>query len=598
MNARETTEQVNGVFYRIPPSLMLVGLIVSLIFACPTAAWSQAAEWTVYNQTNSGLPYNGVTAIAIDAQGNIWAGTGKWYAFDGGGLAKFGGQNWTVYNTANSPLPGNDHISLSIDAGGNIWSGTETGLSKFDGQNWTVYLTSNSGLPDNQAGAHAFDAQGNAWIGTGAGLVKFDGLNWTVYNQAASSALGGLITGVTIDAQGILWAGTFGSGLVKFDGQNWTVYNTGNSGLTNNSISFMSASPDGSLWMGSYGGGLIHLANGQWTSFTTSNSPLPHNMVWNVAIDPRGGVWAATQGGLAVFDRSGWTVYDKTNSGVPDNDVYCAAFDAQGNVWVGTATGGLAVFRPQPVVDFNSDGIVDIKDLLRLIESWGKDDPLVDIGPAPWGDGVVDAKDLEVLMSYWGQEIPNPALLAHWKLDESEGAVASDSTGANHGALIGNPTWQPTGGKLRGALQLDGIDDCVTTEFIRSPSEGPLSILAWIKGGAPGQVIVSQANGVNWLMLAPGGALMTELKQPGRQGKLLTSAAIVTDGAWHRVGFVFDGSSRVLYVDDAQVAKDVQTSLEGTYAGLHLGAGSTLTPGTFFSGLIDDIRIYGQAVSP
>ena len=39
-----------------------------------------------------------------------------------------------------------------------------------------------------------------------------------------------------------------------------------------------------------------------------------------------------------------------------------------------------------------------------LVESWGKYDPLYDIGPTPYGDGVVDIKDLEVFMSYWEKE--------------------------------------------------------------------------------------------------------------------------------------------------------------------------------------------------
>ena len=39
-----------------------------------------------------------------------------------------------------------------------------------------------------------------------------------------------------------------------------------------------------------------------------------------------------------------------------------------------------------------------------LIESWGKNDPLYDIGPTPYGDGIVDIKDLEVFMSYWEKE--------------------------------------------------------------------------------------------------------------------------------------------------------------------------------------------------
>ncbi|MCX8159294.1 MAG: hypothetical protein N3D20_03370, partial [Candidatus Pacearchaeota archaeon] len=84
----------------------------------------------------------------------------------GGGLAKFDGTNWTVYYTSNSGLPYNDVLSLAIDAQGNKWIGTAGGLAKFDGTNWTVYNTSNSGLPSNSVYSIAIDAQGNKWIGT------------------------------------------------------------------------------------------------------------------------------------------------------------------------------------------------------------------------------------------------------------------------------------------------------------------------------------------------------------------------------------------------------------------------------------------------
>ena len=252
-----------------------------------------------------------------------------------------------------------------------------------------------------------------------------------------------------------------------------------------------------------------------------------------------------------------------------------------------------------PTVDFNSDGKVDIQDLLRLIESWGKDDPSVDIGPMPWGDGKVDEKDLEVLMRYWQQEILDPALAAYWKLDETSGMMAADSIGANNGTLVGDPIWQPAGGKLDGALQLDGADDCVTTEFLRDPSEGAFSVFAWVKGGAPGQVIVSQVNGASWLMAgASDGALATELKSSGRTGKAVKSAVSITDGAWHRVGFVWDGASRILYVDDIEVAKDTQSNLAASAGSLYIGTGSTLAPGSFWSGLIDDVGLYNRAIKP
>ena len=200
-------------------------------------------------------------------------------------------------------------------------------------------------------------------------------------------------------------------------------------------------------------------------------------------------------------------------------------------------------------------------------------------------------------MSYWGREIPDPTLVAHWKLDEVDGAIASDSAGENDGTVVGAPLWQPTGGKLAGALQFDGAPRFVKTEFVCDPSAGPFSLFAWVKEGAPGQTIVSQAGGANWLMAADG-ALMTELNGTGRVAKPLVSAVNITDGAWHRVGFTWDGTNRILYVDDVEVATDAQTSLTGSAGGLYIGADSALSDGTFWSGLIDDVRIYNRAVRP
>jgi len=121
--------------------------------------------------------------------------------------------------------------------------------------------------------------------------------------------------------------------------------------------------------------------------------------------------------------------------------------------------GGQAIYRwveaatlEVLVVDFNGDGQVDIGDLLKLIESWGQDDPVCDIAPHPYGDGVVDAQDLELLMSYWGQPAEDPTLVAHWALDDAEGNIARDCVAENRGLcdayLMGDPVWQPTGGQV------------------------------------------------------------------------------------------------------------------------------------------------------
>jgi hypothetical protein len=207
---------------------------------------------------------------------------------------------------------------------------------------------------------------------------------------------------------------------------------------------------------------------------------------------------------------------------------------------------------------------------------------------------MVDEQDLALLTDYWQQEIPDIDLIvhgiAHWKLDEKEGLIAHDSAGANNGTLFGLPTWQPTGGKVGGALQFDGGMRFVITKFVCDPSAGPFSVFAWIKGGAPGQVVLSQTSAANWLMAgASNGALA---------GHGLTSSTIITDGAWHRIGFVWDGSNRVLYVDGVEAARDVAVSLPSSTGGLYIGGARTLAPGTFWKGLIDDVRIYDRAVKP
>jgi hypothetical protein len=191
------------------------------------------------------------------------------------------------------------------------------------------------------------------------------------------------------------------------------------------------------------------------------------------------------------------------------------------------------------------------------------------------------------------------SLMAHWKLDETGGAIVHDSVAGKDGALSGNPIWQPAGGKIDGALQLDGADDYVSTPFVVNPADGPLSVFAWIKGVAPGQVIISQIGAVSWLAAgASQGKLMTELKSSGRLGGPLFSEAVIIDGDWHRVGLTWDGSTRILYVDDVEVAKDTQSGLAGSTGGLYIGAEGNLSPGSFWSGLLDDVRIHSRAAAP
>jgi hypothetical protein len=251
-----------------------------------------------------------------------------------------------------------------------------------------------------------------------------------------------------------------------------------------------------------------------------------------------------------------------------------------------------------PVVDLNGDGIVDAADMCFIVDHWGEDYPLCDIGPTPVGDGIIDVQDLIALAEHLFEEVNDPTFVAHWSLDETEGMFAVDSVGDNDAFVVGGTLWQPDSGQVDGALQLDGVSGCAIAGFVLNPADGPFSIFAWVKGGAPAQVVVSQQATANWLAMDAEGNLMTELKCTGRSAGPLYSETVITDGQWHRIGLVWDGLHRTLCVDDVAVADDIQAGPESSQMGLYIGTGKAMESGTYFSGLIDDVRIYNRVVKP
>ena len=245
--------------------------------------------------------------------------------------------------------------------------------------------------------------------------------------------------------------------------------------------------------------------------------------------------------------------------------------------------------------DFDGDAMVDLNDFVMLARYWLKDEPSLDIAPPPDGDGIVDYRDLLGLSQFWLREI---GLVAHWKLDEAEGNAARDSIKDKDGIVHGDPVWRTDGGMVGGAIELDGTDDYISTPFVLNPAQHrPFSVFAWIKGGAPGQAVISQSNSQNWLTAdASAGNLASELFS-GRGAGPLVSDVVITDGEWHRIGLTWDDSHKILYVDNVQAATDMLRGISNE-SGLYIGAGKQLHTGTFWSGLIDDIRIYNRSVIP
>ena len=246
--------------------------------------------------------------------------------------------------------------------------------------------------------------------------------------------------------------------------------------------------------------------------------------------------------------------------------------------------------------DINADGYVNNLDLAVLGSQWRKTGCGPCGGADITGDGDINMDDLLALANDW---LADSALIAHWEFD---GDALDSSGNMNNAAVMGDALWQTEGGQVNGALLLDGLNDYVSAPFVLDPAVGVFSVFAWVSGGAPGQVIISQADGANWILADPlEGKLMTGLSRPpgGRTSPpSLVSDFVITDGQWHMISFVWDGSGRTLYVDGVEVARDILNGLESATGGFYIGTGNTMESETYFSGLIDDVRIYDRVLNP
>jgi hypothetical protein len=163
------------------------------------------STWTTFNVSNSGLPHDTVQCLFAEGA-TMWMGTKN-------GLAKFNGSTWTVYNTGNSGLINNNVTAIGINAMGDVWVGTSSGFSVKSLAGWTSYTESNSNFIGGQVNTFYFDGA-STWLGTTNGLVKFEN---NIFLPLLSTSMG-LDMNITLNVKsvskgpqgGVMFGGTKG----------------------------------------------------------------------------------------------------------------------------------------------------------------------------------------------------------------------------------------------------------------------------------------------------------------------------------------------------------------------------------------------------
>jgi hypothetical protein len=217
-------------------------------------------------------------------------------------------------------------------------------------------------------------------------------------------------------------------------------------------------------------------------------------------------------------------------------------------------------------------------------------------------------------------------LVARWKLDEGSGLTAKDSVGGIEGILLNGPIWVP--GVHGGALQFDGVDDCVNlgNNDIFNPT-GSFSVALWAnieawasewghsmignRGDAAGWTIRhfgswwASQNASQWPQ--PASAICFTTRGIGNTANGVEDTP--TNEApplneWIHVACVYDNVNNVkyIYINGEQQAK-VSTNAGAITAAtqrFYLGAiSNSANTGqeSYFTGMLDDVRLYDSPLS-
>jgi len=342
----------------------------ALVFAEDASAriWMGTAERGLFHWAGGNfllfpdeeLKKENIHAVAVDAGGDIWVGTGR-------GLRRYDAQ----FRLKKIYFPSSQTKALLLDRHGVLWAGTnQLGLARYKNDGFS-FLRKADGLGSDDITLLFEDREGSLWMGTTDGLSQLSDLKFPIYSTKE-----GLIPGVALTVaashKGGLWIST-SNGASYFDSKTFRNYSD-DSLLPNHYVLRVFEARNGDVYLvdgdkninvlaggrlairyannswpeafaedaagviGGIGPNLVRFHDGKIQPFTFLGQTPHLDWVNNLCVAKDGALWVATNNGLFRIEDGKFQHWSAAD-GLSADRIHYVLEDVDGSIWAGLPTG-------------------------------------------------------------------------------------------------------------------------------------------------------------------------------------------------------------------------------------------------------------------